>query len=123
VGLDITDLQQVILAGAFGSYIDLDAAMSVGLLPEVEAERVLYVGNGSLLGAWMSELSNHIRQDVVEVVRKMTRFELSEVMSFQEQYTASRFLPHTDMALFPGVQKKLRRKENPETRSREPEDR
>lgn len=123
VGLDITDLQQVILAGAFGSYIDLDAAMSVGLLPEVEAERVLYVGNGSLLGAWMSELSNHIRQDVVEVVRKMTRFELSEVMSFQEQYTASRFLPHTDMALFPGVQKKLRGKENPETRSREPEDR
>ena len=111
VGLETTDLEQVVLAGAFGSYIDLDAAMSVGLLPQVEAGRVLYVGNGSLLGAWMSELSNHIRQDVVEVVRKMTRFELSEVASFQEQYTASRFLPHTDITLFPGVQERMARQQ------------
>lgn len=101
VGLQIGDLEQVVLAGAFGSYLDLDAAMAVGLLPEIPAERFLYVGNGSLLGAWMSAMSNHIRRDVVAVVRKMTSFELSEVGSFQDQYTASQFLPHTDLDLFP----------------------
>lgn len=49
----------------------------------------------------MCELSNHIRRDVVEVVRKMTNFELSEIPSFKDQYTASMFLPHTDLDLFP----------------------
>lgn len=107
VGLQITDLEQIILAGAFGSYIDLDSAMTVGLLPEVDTDKVLYVGNGSLVGAWMSEMSNHIRQDVVAVVRRMTSFELSEVNGFKDQYIASHFLPHTDIALFPGVRQRL----------------
>ena len=108
VGLQISDLEQVILAGAFGSYIDLDCAMTVGLLPEFDPAKVMYVGNGSLMGARMSGLSNHIRKDVVEVVLKLTSFELSEVASFKDQYVASMFLPHTDMALFPRVEKRLR---------------
>ncbi len=107
VGLQITDLEQIILAGAFGSYIDLDCAMTVGLLPEFDPEKILYVGNGSLMGARMSELSNHIRRDVVEVVQKMTSFELSEVTNFKDQYVASLFLPHTDTSLFPQVEKRL----------------
>jgi uncharacterized 2Fe-2S/4Fe-4S cluster protein (DUF4445 family) len=101
VGLQVSDLEQIILAGGFGSFIDLDSAMSVGLLPEVDPDKILYVGNGSLMGAWMSELSNHIRKDVVEVVRKMTSFELSEISGFKDQYVASLFLPHTDLSLFP----------------------
>ena len=107
VGLQITDLEQIILAGAFGSFIDLDSAMTVGLLPEVDPDKILYVGNGSMLGSWMSALSNHIRRDVVKVVRKMTSFELSEVNSFKDQFIASLFLPHTDMTLFPNVKERL----------------
>jgi uncharacterized 2Fe-2S/4Fe-4S cluster protein (DUF4445 family) len=107
VGLQITDLEQIILAGAFGSFIDLDSAMTVGLLPEVNPEKVLYVGNGSILGSWMSALSNHIRRDVVEVVRKMTSFELSEVTKFKDQFIGSLFLPHTDISLFPAVGRRL----------------
>ncbi len=101
VGLQVSDLEQIILAGGFGSYIDLDSAMTVGLLPEVDPDKILYVGNGSLMGAWMSELSNHIRKDVVRVVRKMTSFELSEIPAFKDHYMASTFLPHTDLSLFP----------------------
>ncbi len=101
VGLQISDLEQIILAGAFGSYIDLDSAMMVGMLPEVEPGKILYVGNGSLMGARMSELSNHIRKDVVEVVHRMTSFELSEIGQFKDNYVASLFLPHTDARLFP----------------------
>jgi uncharacterized 2Fe-2S/4Fe-4S cluster protein (DUF4445 family) len=82
--------------------------MTVGLLPEVDPEKIVYVGNGSLMGAWMSELSNHIRQDVVKVVRKMTSFELSEVADFKDHYVASIFLPHTDLSLFPKAIKRNR---------------
>ncbi|MBU0482027.1 MAG: DUF4445 domain-containing protein [Proteobacteria bacterium] len=113
VGLQIIDLEQIILAGAFGSFIDLDASMTIGLLPEVDPGKVLYVGNGSLMGGRMSELSNHIRRDVVEVVNRMTSFELSEVNSFHNQYMASLFMPHTDLALFPATAVKLEKKSNP----------
>ena len=101
VGLSCTDLEQIILAGGFGSYIDLDAAITVGLLPEMDTSRMLYVGNGSLMGCRMSELSNHIRRDVVAAIQRMTSFELSEVPSYRDHYVASLFLPHTNASLFP----------------------
>jgi uncharacterized 2Fe-2S/4Fe-4S cluster protein (DUF4445 family) len=107
VGLAVSDLEQVILAGAFGSYINLDHAMIVGLLPEVDPGKIVYVGNGSLMGAGMSELSNHIRRDVMEVVQRMTSFELSEVTGFKDQYVAALFLPHTDRLLFPEAYRRL----------------
>ena len=106
VGLQVADLDQVILAGAFGSFIDIDSAVAVGLLPERAADKVVYVGNGSLMGCRMSGLSNHIRQDVGDVVRKMTNFELSEVSSFRDEYVAALFLPHTDLSFFPSRDRK-----------------
>lgn len=104
VGLSVTDLDRVILAGGFGSYIDLDSAITVGLLPETDTGKILYVGNGSLMGCRMSELSNHIRKDVVSAMQRMTGFELSEVPAYREHYVASLFLPHTDSTLFPQTQ-------------------
>ncbi len=106
VGLTVNDLEQVILAGGFGSYIDLDSAITVGLLPDMEPEKILYVGNGSLLGCRMSELSNHIRKDVVSTIMRMTSFELSEVPSYKDMYVGSLFLPHTSASLFPSVFKR-----------------
>lgn len=111
VGLTVNDLEQVILAGAFGSYIDLDSAMSVGLLPEIAPDKCLYVGNGSLMGCRMSELSNHIRRDVVRTLQMMTSFELSEVPSYTDKYVASLFLPHTDETLFPNAAARRKRME------------
>jgi uncharacterized 2Fe-2S/4Fe-4S cluster protein (DUF4445 family) len=101
VGLRLDDIQRVILAGGFGSFVDLEKAMAIGLLPEMDTERVTYLGNGSLLGAKMSSLTNRIRRDVAEVVRKMTNFELSETASYMDNYIAALFLPHTDIDRFP----------------------
>ena len=107
VGLTIDQLDRIFLAGGFGSYIDLEKAMVIGLLPEVDPQKVIYLGNGSLQGAKMNCLSNHIRQDVKETVNKMTNFELSETPSYMDNYIASLFLPHTDMNLFPKLKQRL----------------
>ncbi len=107
VGMAIDDLQRIILAGGFGSYVDLEKAMTIGLLPEIDPERVAFVGNGSLMGAKMSALTNRIRKDVVEVTRMMTNFELSETASFMDNYVAALFLPHTDMQYFPKLKARL----------------
>jgi uncharacterized 2Fe-2S/4Fe-4S cluster protein (DUF4445 family) len=107
VGLEIQDIERIILAGGFGSFVDLDKAITIGLLPEIDPGKVTYLGNGSLLGARMSSLTNRIRRDVTEVVRKMTNFELSETASYMDNYIAALFLPHTDLNLFPRLKERL----------------
>ncbi len=101
VGMSLRDIEHIILAGGFGSYVNLEHAMTIGLLPEIDPGRVTYIGNGSLMGAKMSSLTNRIRADVVDVTRKMTSFELSETPSYMDNYIAALFLPHTDMNQFP----------------------
>ncbi|HUV78453.1 MAG TPA: ASKHA domain-containing protein [Desulfobacterales bacterium] len=101
VGLTMQDIDRIYLAGGFGSYVDLEKAMAIGLLPEIDPDRIRFIGNGSLMGAKMSSLTNRIRKDVVEVTKRMTNFELSETPSFMDNYVAALFLPHTDMDQFP----------------------
>ena len=107
VGLSMDMIEHIILAGGFGSYIDLEKAMTIGLLPEMDPEKVTYLGNGSLLGARMSSLTNRIRKDVVEVTKKMTNFELSETPSYMDHYVAAMFIPHTDVNTFPKLKQRL----------------
>lgn len=107
VGLRIEDVHRIVLAGGFGSYLDLEKAMTIGLLPEVDPEKITYIGNGSLMGCRMSSLTNRIRRDVVEVTRKMTSFELSETPSYMTHYIAALFLPHTDVDHFPKLKARM----------------
>jgi len=110
VGLKMQDIDRIYLAGGFGSYVDLEKAMVIGLLPEIDPDRIRFIGNGSLMGAKMSCLTNRIRKDVVEVTRRMTNFELSETPSFMNNYVAALFLPHTDMDQFPKLKARLERR-------------
>ena len=101
VGMSMGDIEQIYLAGGFGSYVDLEKAMTIGLLPETDPDKVTYIGNASLLGARMAALTNRLRRDVVNVTRMMTNFELSETASYMDHYVAALFLPHTDLNQFP----------------------
>jgi uncharacterized 2Fe-2S/4Fe-4S cluster protein (DUF4445 family) len=119
VGMGPDDIEQIILAGGFGSYVDLEKAMVIGLLPEVAPEKVTYVGNSSLLGARMSALTNRIRQEVVGVTNMMTSFELSETPSYMDNYVAALFLPHTDTARFPKLKARMAERKGVLARMRE----
>lgn len=107
VGLTMDLVERIILAGGFGSYIDLEKAMTIGLLPEIDPDRVTFIGNGSLMGARMSSLTNRIRKDVVAVTRQMTNFELSETPSYMDNYIAAMFLPHTEIEKFPRLKARM----------------
>ncbi len=107
VGLSMDMVERIILAGGFGSYIDLEKAMTIGLLPEIDPDRVTFIGNGSLMGARMSSLTNRIRKDVVAVTQKMTNFELSETPSYMDNYIAAMFLPHTEVEKFPRLKARM----------------
>lgn len=109
VGLAIANLEQVVIAGAFGSFIDVERAIAIGLLPELPLERFLFIGNGSLLGARLVSFCNEMLDDAERIARMMTNIELSEHPAFMDNYVAALFLPHTNETEFPGVRQKLSR--------------
>jgi uncharacterized 2Fe-2S/4Fe-4S cluster protein (DUF4445 family) len=107
IGLKVGDIERIILAGGFGSYVDLASAITIGLLPEIEPDKVTYLGNGSLLGCRINCLTNSLRQEVTHVVNMMTNFELATTGSYMDHYMGALFLPHTELNYFPKVKAKL----------------
>lgn len=86
VGLKAEDLAQVYLAGAFGSYVDVDSALAIGLLPDVPAERVRSVGNAAGLGSLMALASEKERERAAQLAREVDYIELSTRLDFQEEF-------------------------------------
>ena len=103
VGLTMDDLEQVIIAGGFGNYMNIEKAITIGLLPDFPIQKVKFIGNGSLLGARLICFSNVLRTEVKRIFTKITNIELSENINFMNNYIAALFLPHTDNKLFPRV--------------------
>jgi len=107
VGLSMHALDRVIIAGGFGRYINLEKAILIGLLPELDLDKCTFIGNGSLQGARLACLSNTLRFEVMDILSKMTSFELSEVPNYMEYYVSCQFLPHTTREFFPGVLERI----------------
>ncbi len=107
VGLQLADVEQVLIAGAFGQYINVEKAIQIGLLPDMPWDRFQYLGNTSVLGAFYSLMSRPMRREVVNIASKMTYLELSADNSFYDQFMSALFLPHTDISAFPAVMRVL----------------
>ena len=111
VGLELAEVEQVFIAGAFGQYINVEKAIQIGLLPDMPWDRFNYLGNTSVLGAFHSLVSRSMRRKVLEVSQKMTYLELSADNSFYDQFMSALFLPHTDITAFPSVLRLLNQRE------------
>ena len=83
------ELESVILAGAFGNYINVENAIRVGLLPDVSRNIVCSVGNSSGLGACMALASQVFRARCDECAKMMRYVELSMLDDFQERFVRS----------------------------------
>jgi uncharacterized 2Fe-2S/4Fe-4S cluster protein (DUF4445 family) len=107
VGVSLKDLEQVIIAGGFGRHLDLEKAIFIGLLPEMDIEKFLFVGNGSLLGARLLSFSKNLLKETERIALMMTNLELSNHPTFMSEFIAATFLPHTDVSAFPRVMERL----------------
>jgi len=103
VGARCPNVEQVIIAGSFGSNINIENAITIGLLPDLPRDRFIFIGNGSLLGARLTSFSTDLLKDSQRIANMMTNFELSENVGFMENYVAALFLPHTNANEFPSV--------------------
>ena len=101
LGIDMAAVERVYVAGGFGTSLDVEKAMLIGMLPDVAPERVSFIGNGSVTGARMALLSRAAWQRATELAEMMTYRDLSADGSFMEEYVGALFLPHTDSHRFP----------------------
>ncbi len=91
-GLESPD--KIILAGGFGSYIDKEKAMLIGLIPDCELDKVYAVGNAAGDGARIALLNVEKRNEIDSVTRKVERFELPTDPEFQNQFMLATSFPH-----------------------------
>jgi uncharacterized 2Fe-2S/4Fe-4S cluster protein (DUF4445 family) len=103
IGLSVDALDRVIIAGAFGSFINLDHAVTIGLLPDIPREKFSFIGNSSLLGARLAVTDRGLFERSREIARSMMNVELSEDPAYMDNFMAALFLPHTRGELFPSV--------------------
>jgi uncharacterized 2Fe-2S/4Fe-4S cluster protein (DUF4445 family) len=103
MGLDFSKLEQIFIAGGFGTCLDIEKSIVIGLLPDVPREKFRFIGNSSLVGARQILLSSDAFNKAQTIAQKMTYFELSADSSYMDEYMAALFFPHTDKKRFPSV--------------------
>ncbi|RAM61069.1 hypothetical protein DS67_04425 [Mesotoga sp. SC_4PWA21] len=83
-GIETRDIDRILLAGAFGNYIDPENALRIGMLPKVPVERVSPVGNAAGLGAVLAVLDSGIRERAESLSSEVHYVELSGRKDFNE---------------------------------------
>ena len=100
VGMSFNDVGKVYVAGGFGRFLDLEDARTIGLLPRLPDEQYAFLGNSSVIGAYLAMVCEERRIKEHELAGKITYVDLSSEPKYMDHYTGALFLPHTDQRLF-----------------------
>ncbi len=101
--MKMDDINKFYIAGGFGTSLNIESAVQIGLLPDLPKDKFVFVGNSSLAGARQGLLSRQALSTLDEVSRNVTYFELSTDLEYMDEYMAALFFPHTDLNRFPSV--------------------
>lgn len=100
--LDFNDIEQFLIAGAFGSYLDIENAIAIGLIPDINRDVIHFVGNTSLRGAKIVAFYQEALAVVEKIREDTTYYDLMGANDYVEEFRKAMFLPHTDIELFKG---------------------
>jgi uncharacterized 2Fe-2S/4Fe-4S cluster protein (DUF4445 family) len=106
-GINRKEISTIYFAGAFGNYINKKNATIIGLIPEIVTDKIINIGNGAVTGANIALINRRKRKTLDDIACRIAYIELNAESAFMDEYTSSTFLPHTDLTIFPMVQKLL----------------
>jgi uncharacterized 2Fe-2S/4Fe-4S cluster protein (DUF4445 family) len=86
------DVRQVIIAGAFGTYIDVASAVAIGMLPPLPLNRFRQVGNAAGMGAKLALVSLAKRAEAQAIASKVKYIELASVPNFAQTFVQASYL-------------------------------
>jgi uncharacterized 2Fe-2S/4Fe-4S cluster protein (DUF4445 family) len=101
VGLKVNDIDKVFIAGGLGKNINIQSAIIIGMLPDIDIKKYSFLGNTSIMGAYLCLLSENKFKQSDEIANKITYLELSINNKFMDRFIAGLFLPYTDLREFP----------------------
>jgi len=96
LGVDAVD--RIVLAGAFGSHIDVTHAMVLGMIPDCDLRKVGSAGNAAGTGARIALLNQKARDEIEAVVRRVEKIETAVEPRFQEHFVEAMGIPHKTAA-------------------------
>ena len=102
-GLDFAMVERMVITGGFGHYLNIDKAIRIGLLPDIDRTKFSYLGNSSIAGAYMVLMSAQYRQEAQAICRNMTYIDFSSNPRYMDEFTSALFLPHTNLEMFPSI--------------------
>lgn len=92
LGIAPEAVEEFLLAGAFGNYLNKENALRAGLLPAVDPSRIRYIGNASLSGACL-RLTTSAETRLNTLISQTTHIELASMPSFQDAYLNAMLFP------------------------------
>lgn len=107
LGMDYSVIDKVLIAGGIGNSLNIENSIMIGLLPDIEREKFIYIGNSSLVGSYLSLVSSDARKKLEEIGSQVTYVELSVYPTYMDEFISACFLPHTNIEQFPTVKEIL----------------
>jgi uncharacterized 2Fe-2S/4Fe-4S cluster protein (DUF4445 family) len=95
------DLNEIIIAGAFGNYIDPESARTIGMIPEIPLDKISFLGNTAGSGARMCLKSMDARIEAQKIDASMKYAELAVEPIFEEEYINAMYMPNSHLEEFP----------------------
>ncbi len=93
--LEIESVDRIVLAGAFGSHIDVKYAMVLGMIPDCNLTKVSSAGNAAGTGALIALLNQQARDEIERVVRDVEKVETAVEPRFQAHFVEAMGIPHS----------------------------
>lgn len=88
-GITLEEVDALVLAGAFGNYINIEHAQDIGLLPPIERQKVIPIGNGAGKGVQSVLLDSSYRKKIQNIQEKSKHIELADRSDFMEYYLSN----------------------------------
>jgi uncharacterized 2Fe-2S/4Fe-4S cluster protein (DUF4445 family) len=107
MGIEVPELDAILLAGAFGNYVRPRSARIIGLFPEMPLDRIIGIGNAAGSGAKMALLNEDAREKALELVKNIEYVELAALPQFEEKFYRALYFPNYDMSSFPEVMSEI----------------
>jgi uncharacterized 2Fe-2S/4Fe-4S cluster protein (DUF4445 family) len=102
LGIDAVD--RIVLAGAFGSHIDVKYAMVLGMIPDCDLAKVQSAGNAAGTGARIALLNQQARDEIEQVIKRVEKIETAVEPNFQAHFVEAMAIPHASAA-YPNLAK------------------
>ena len=88
-GMDMSNLDKVLIAGQFGAHLSPDSLVGTGILPEDVSEKLEYIGNASKTGAYMALMSTQVKRDIEALANTMDYMELGTTEGYERLFAKS----------------------------------